>query len=107
MLWTLLSFGIIVVWVAGMMVAAKLAEKSAGQSREALGSCRRGSIKLAGRINPPPALSWSPKGRDEEFALAHQRCRPPFPGHQPLQGWWPIMVLTAPILGPCLPSIGP
>ena len=62
MLWTLLSFGIIVIWVAGMMVAAKLAEKSAGQSREALGSCRRGAIRLAGRINPPPGAILVPKG---------------------------------------------
>ena len=62
MLWTLLSFGIIVIWVAGMMVAAKLADKSGGQDREALGSCRRGAIRLAGRINPPPGAILVPKG---------------------------------------------
>ena len=62
MLWTLLSFGIIVIWVAGMMVAAKLADKSGGQSREALGSCRRGAIRLAGGINPPPGAILVPKG---------------------------------------------
>lgn len=62
MLWTLLSFAIIVIWVAGMMVAAKLGEKSGGQSREALGSCRRGAIRLAGRINPSPGAILVPKG---------------------------------------------
>ena len=62
MLWTLLSFGIIVIWVAGMVVAAKLADKSRGQSREALGSCRRGAIRLAGSINPPPGAILVPKG---------------------------------------------
>ena len=62
MLWTLLSFGIIVIWVAGMMVAAKLADKSGGQDREVPGSCRRGAIRLAGRINPPPGAILVPKG---------------------------------------------
>ncbi len=51
MLWTLLSFGLILILVIGMMVAAKLADNTNGQSREPLGNCRRGAIKLAGRIN--------------------------------------------------------
>jgi hypothetical protein len=62
MLWTLLSFGIILILVAGMIVAAKLADQSNGQSREALGSCRRGAIRLAGRINPDPGPILVPKG---------------------------------------------
>jgi hypothetical protein len=52
MLWVLLSFGLILILVIGMMVAAKLAAESNGQSREALGNCRRGAIRLAGRTNP-------------------------------------------------------
>lgn len=62
MLWTLLSFGIIVLWVAGMMVAARLADKSGGQDREALNSCRRGAIRLAGRLKPPSGAILVPKG---------------------------------------------
>jgi hypothetical protein len=62
MLWTLLSFGIILILIAGMIVAAKLAEKSDGQSREALGNCRRGAIRLAGRQNPLPGAVLVPKG---------------------------------------------
>jgi hypothetical protein len=62
MIWTLLSFGIIVILVAGMIVAAKLAGSPEGQSREALGSCRRGAIRLARGINPGPGVTLVPKG---------------------------------------------
>ncbi len=62
MLWNLLSFGIILILIVGMMVAAKLADKSSGEDREALGNCRRGAIKLAGRINPGPGAILVPKG---------------------------------------------
>ena len=62
MLWTLLSFGIILILIVGMMVAAKLADKSSGQSREALGNCRRGAIRLAGRLNPVAGAILVPKG---------------------------------------------
>jgi hypothetical protein len=61
MLWTLLSFGIIIILVIGMMVAAKLADKSGGQSRETLGNCRRGAIKLAGSMHPLAGVIFVPK----------------------------------------------
>lgn len=64
MIWTWLSFGIIVVWVAGMVVAAKLADKSDRRSREAdsLGNCRRGAIKLSCKMTPPRGATLIPKG---------------------------------------------
>ena len=62
MLWTLLSFGIIIILIVGMMVAAKLADKSGDQSREALGNCRRGAIRLPGRLHPGAGASLVPKG---------------------------------------------
>ncbi|MFA4902658.1 MAG: hypothetical protein WC600_07920 [Desulfobaccales bacterium] len=62
MIWTLLSFGIILILIAGMMVAAKLADKSSGQSREALGNCRRGAIRLAGNMHPVAGAILVPKG---------------------------------------------
>jgi hypothetical protein len=62
MLWTLLSFGIILLFIVGMMVAAKLAEMSSGQSRGSLGNCRRGATRVTGRVPPPPSGILVPKG---------------------------------------------
>lgn len=62
MLWTLLSFSIILILVAGMMVVAKLADKSGGQSWEIPGNCRRGAIRLPARINLGPSVELTPKG---------------------------------------------
>jgi hypothetical protein len=62
MLWTLLSLGIILILVLGMMAAAKLADKSGGQSWETLGNCRRGAIRLPARINLQPGAILIPKG---------------------------------------------
>jgi len=62
MLWSLLSFGIILILVAGMMLVAKLADKSGGQSWEILGNCRRGAIRLPARINLGPGVWLTPKG---------------------------------------------
>jgi hypothetical protein len=62
MLWTLLAFGIILLFIVGMMVAAKLAEVSSGQSQGSLGNCRRGAIRVAGRGHLPPSAILVPKG---------------------------------------------
>jgi hypothetical protein len=62
MLWDLLSFGIVLILIAGMIVAAKLTDNSGDQSWEVLGNCRRGAIRLAGRINPEPGVVLMPKG---------------------------------------------
>ena len=51
MMWTLLTLGIIVIFIAGMILAAKLADKSHGGSQVARGNCRRGAINYAGRKN--------------------------------------------------------
>ena len=50
-MWTLLTLGIIVIFIAGMILAAKLADKSNGGSQVARGNCRRGAINMAGRKN--------------------------------------------------------
>jgi hypothetical protein len=65
MLWTLLSFGIILILVVGMILAAKLTDEFGHQSWEALGNCRRGAIRLAGRINLEPGEIFVPKGQRE------------------------------------------
>lgn len=62
MLWTLLSFGIVLILVVGMMLAARLTDKSGGQSREVLGICRRGAIRSTARLNPEPGAVLFPKG---------------------------------------------
>jgi hypothetical protein len=58
MLWILLSFGIILILIAGMMVVAKLADNSGGQSWEILGNCRRGAVRLPARINLGPGVEF-------------------------------------------------
>ena len=62
MLWTLLSFGIILILVVGMILAAKLTDEFGDQSWEALGNCRRGAIRLASRINLPAGVIMTTKG---------------------------------------------
>ncbi len=64
MIWTLLSVGIILIWVLGMILAARLADKSADQSRESgrLGNCRRGAIRMDWKINPARGATLIPKG---------------------------------------------
>jgi hypothetical protein len=62
MMWTLLTLGIIVVFIAGMILAAKLTDKSHGGSQEVRGNCRRGAINLAGRKNLLPGAIFVPKG---------------------------------------------
>jgi len=64
MLWTLLSLGIILIWVLGMILAARLADKSADQSRatDRLGNCRRGAIRLDWKIKPARGATLIPKG---------------------------------------------
>jgi len=51
MMWTLLTLGVIVLLIAGMILAAKLADKSHDGSQVVRGNCRRGAINLAGRKN--------------------------------------------------------
>lgn len=48
-MWTLLGLGSIVIFIAGMILAAKLTDKSNGGSQVARGNCHRGAINLAGR----------------------------------------------------------
>ncbi len=64
MIWTLLSLGIILIWVLGMILAARLTDKSAAGSRdtESLGNCRRGAIRPAWKIRPVPGATLLPKG---------------------------------------------
>jgi hypothetical protein len=64
MLWTMLSVGIILIWVIGMILAARLGEKSSEPSRESdrLGNCRRGAIRLDWKINPIRGATLLPKG---------------------------------------------
>ena len=64
MIWTLLSVGIILIWVLGMILAARLGAKSSEQSRESdrLGNCRRGAIRLDWKINPVRGATLLPKG---------------------------------------------
>ena len=64
MIWTLMSVGIILIWVLGMILAARLADKSSDQSRESdrLGNCRRGAIRLDWKINPVRGATLIPKG---------------------------------------------
>jgi hypothetical protein len=62
MMWTLLALGIMVIFVAGMMLAAKLADKSHGESQVARGNCRRGAINYADRKNLLPGAIFVPKG---------------------------------------------
>jgi hypothetical protein len=49
MMWTLLTLCIIIIFIAGMILAAKLADKYSGGSQVARGNCRRGAINYAGR----------------------------------------------------------
>ncbi len=62
MMWTLLTLGIIIIFIAGMILAAKLADKYSGGSQGARGNCRRGAINYAGRKIFNLVLSVSPKG---------------------------------------------
>jgi len=59
MLWTMLSIGIILIWVLGMILAAKLADKSRGA--EPLENCRRGAIRLSWKIRPVRGATLIPK----------------------------------------------
>ena len=61
MLWTLLSFGIIVIWVAGMMVAAKLADKSGGQDREVTGQLPPGGHQVGRQDQSAPGRYPGPQ----------------------------------------------
>jgi len=64
MIWTLLSVGIILIWVLGMILAARLADRSADQSRETdrLGNRRRRAIRLDWKIKPARGATLIPKG---------------------------------------------
>jgi hypothetical protein len=50
-MWTLLGFGIVVIFGAGMILAAKFTDHSNGGSQVARGNCHRGAMNLAGRKN--------------------------------------------------------
>ena len=62
MLWTLLALGIMVLFIAGMILAAKLADKSHGGSQVVRGNCHRGAINYAGGKNLLPGAIFVPKG---------------------------------------------
>ncbi len=62
MMWTVLGLGIMVIFVAGMILAAKLTDKSHDGSQEFRGNCHRGAINLAGRKNLLPGAIFVPKG---------------------------------------------
>ncbi len=61
MIWTLLSFGIIVILVLGMILAAKLGNKSL-PGAETLGNCRRGAIRPSWKVKPIRGAALIPKG---------------------------------------------
>ncbi len=52
MIWTMLSFGIIIIWVLGMILAAKLTDKS---SRLASGAGLEDDPPSGRRLNPQGA----------------------------------------------------
>lgn len=61
MIWTTLSLGIILIWVLGMILAAKLGNKS-WHGAEPLGNCRRGAIKPSWQIKARSGATLIPKG---------------------------------------------
>ena len=61
MIWTLLSFGIILILVLGMILAAKLGNNS-WHGAEPLGNCRRGAIRPSWKIKPVRGAVLIPKG---------------------------------------------
>ncbi len=64
MIWTMLSFGIIFLWVLGMILAAKLTDKSSRLARWAglRGNCCRGAVSPSWKMITLPGATLIPKG---------------------------------------------
>ncbi len=61
MIWTLLACGIILLWVLGMILAARLGAASLPE-RGRLDNCRRGAIRPSWKSNPGRGATSVPKG---------------------------------------------
>lgn len=61
MIWTILACGIIMLWVLGMILAARLGDKSLSE-RSRLDNCRRGAIRPSWKINSVRGATLVPKG---------------------------------------------